>query len=287
MNLPDPLLRSTATSHGEHEPRPYSMRWYQQQCQQLGESACRQLGWFSVPEDFRLSIVVPIFNEAATLSTLVERIAAAPFATQIILVDDGSTDATPQIIQQLLQQYSNHADLELVSICLDRNRGKGAALKRGFAKVTGEIVVIQDADLEYDPVDYPRLLRPIVQDQADVVFGSRFVGDQPRRVLYHWHYVSNRFLTMLSNLATGLNLTDMETGYKAFRKSVLDDIGPQLRENRFGFEPEFTARVARRGLRVFETAISYCGRTYREGKKVGIRDGFKAIWCILRYCCFR
>lgn len=221
-----------------------------------------------------LSIVVPVYNEAATLRALIERVRAQPWRKEIIAVDDGSTDDSPAILRALAAEAG---DLRVVS--LPRNRGKGAALRAGFAAVRGDVVIIQDADLEYDPDDYAHLLVALLDGRADVVFGSRFLGG-PHRVLNYHHYVANRALTTLSNLCTNLNLTDMETCYKAFRREVLD--GLTLREDRFGFEPEFTARVASRGLKVYEVPISYSGRDYDEGKKIGWRDGVRALWVILR-----
>lgn len=221
----------------------------------------------------KLSVVIPVYNEAATIARVVDRVRAAPFEKEIIIVDDASTDGTRQVLRDL-----NVADL--VVHLQETNRGKGAALRAGFARVSGDVVLVQDADLEYDPADYPKLLRPILDDRADVVYGSRF-GGETHRVLYFWHYVGNRFLTMLSNMFTNLNLSDMETGYKVFRASLLPRL--RLRSNRFGFEPEFTAKVARLGCRIYEVAISYHGRGYDAGKKITWKDGVAAIGCIVLY----
>jgi glycosyltransferase involved in cell wall biosynthesis len=231
----------------------------------------------SWPNDLRLSIVVPVYNECATLPEILRRIRAVPIAREIIVVDDGSTDGT----RELLGTLENEPDLRVVY--LPRNRGKGAALKAGFLLATGDIVLVQDADLEYDPADYPRLIEPILLDWADVVYGSRFLKRDPRRVLAFWHTLANRAITTLSNMFTNLHLTDMETCYKVFRRDVIQAIAPRLRQNRFGIEPELTARVARGGYRVYEVAIGYNGRSRVEGKKIGWRDGLQAVWCILRY----
>jgi glycosyltransferase involved in cell wall biosynthesis len=229
----------------------------------------------------RLSIVIPAFNERATVHALLRRVAEAPLPDgverEMVVVDDGSSDGT----RELLRELSSSADpMPFRLVEHGANRGKGAAIRTGFAAAGGDFVLIQDADLEYDPRDYPKLLQPILDDEADVVFGSRFLGG-PHRVLFYWHSVGNRFLTTLSNMLTDLNLSDMETCYKVFRREVLT--GLELRSNRFGIEPELTAKVARRGARIFEVPISYRGRTYAEGKKIGWRDGFAAIWAILRY----
>ena len=222
-----------------------------------------------------LSVVIPCFNEAATILDLLERVRSAPVASkQIIVVDDGSTDGTRELLQGL------RAD-DLTVLLHERNRGKGAALATGFAAARGEICIVQDADLEYDPAEYPLVIGPIVQGKADVVFGSRFQGAAPHRVVYFWHRVGNGFLTLLSNMFTDLNLTDMETCYKAFRTEIIQAI--PIREKRFGFEPEITAKLARRRCRIFEVGISYYGRTYDEGKKIGWKDGVRAVWCILKY----
>jgi len=227
------------------------------------------------PERPLLTVVIPCFNEATTILDLIERVRSSPVdSKQIIVVDDGSGDGTRELLQQL------QAD-DLTVLLHDRNRGKGAALATGFAAARGDICIVQDADLEYDPMEYPLVIGPIVQGKADVVFGSRFQGAAPHRVVYFWHRVGNGFLTLLSNMFTDLNLTDMETCYKAFRTEIIQSI--RIREQRFGFEPEITAKVARRRCRIYEVGISYYGRTYEEGKKIGWRDGVRAIWCIVKY----
>ena len=224
----------------------------------------------------RLSVVMPVYNERATLRAVVEQVLNAPLEIELICVDDGSDDGSRLILADLQSQFAN------VRVLLQpRNLGKGAALRRGIQEATGEFVVIQDADLEYDPSDYPALLDPLVQGKADVVYGSRFLGGAPHRVLYFWHSVGNRLLTLLSNCLTNINLTDMETCYKAFRREIIQAI--PLEENRFGFEPEITVKVAKRRLRVYEVGISYWGRTYEEGKKIGWRDGVRAFWCLVKY----
>ena len=269
--------------------KTHSQEWLETLHSLLGKAACRQLGLYAIPSELVLSVVIPIYNERETLRALVERVRSVPIPKEIILVDDCSTDGTRDLLAELEDEEQQRVKdasqprSSLSVICHDKNRGKGAAVRTGFSRATGDVVVIQDADLEYDPAEYVRLLRPIVEDKADVVFGSRFLGDQPHRVLYFWHYLGNKFLTTLSNCFTNLNLTDMETCYKVFRRSVVEDIGPKLRQDRFGIEPEITARIARAGYRVFEMSISYSGRTYDQGKKIGWKDGFQALWCIVRY----
>jgi glycosyltransferase involved in cell wall biosynthesis len=223
-----------------------------------------------------LSVVMPIYNEEATLAEIVRKVKDVPIDLELVAVDDGSTDASREILaalesEGLIDQLILH----------EHNGGKGAALSTGFQAARGRAVIVQDADLEYDPSEYGLLLQPILDDKADVVFGSRFQGGAPHRVLYFWHYVGNRFLTLLSNMVTNLNLTDMETCYKCFRREVLDDL--ELEERGFGVEPELTSKVALGRWRVYEVGISYAGRTYAEGKKIGWRDGVRAIHCILKY----
>ena len=243
----------------------------------LGKGIARRLGLYKLPTELRISVVVPVYNEVHTLEEILRRIREVPIPKEIILVDDGSTDGS----RELLHAMEDAEDLRV--FYHDRNRGKGAALTTGFAHAEGDCIIVQDADLEYDPAQYPQLIQPIVEGLADVVYGSRFLSEGPHRVLYFWHYVANRMLTTLSNMFTGLNLTDMETCYKVFGRSVLEGITPTLKQNRFGIEAELTAKVARRKCRVYELGISYFGRTYQEGKKIGLRDAFQALWCILRY----
>ena len=241
----------------------------------------------------KLSVVMPVYNEMRFIEEILKRVQAVDLEKEIIIIDDYSTDGTREFLQELMkaQQSVNPARLgfsigvklridNIKIIFQEKNMGKGAALRRGFKEAQGDVVVIQDADLEYDPQDYHKLLEPIRRGEADVVYGSRFLGG-PHRVLFFWHYLGNRFLTLLSNVFTNLSLTDMETCYKMFRQEVLNSI--ELEQNRFGFEPEVTAKVAKERWRIYEVPISYYGRTYEEGKKINWKDGIKAIWCILRY----
>ncbi len=226
----------------------------------------------------KLSVVIPVYNEKATIREIYERVKAMDIDKEIILVDDGSTDGSREIIQGL----ANDSTRVLMHA---RNMGKGAALRTGFRYAAGDIVIIQDADLEYNPVEYPKLIQPILDGKADVVYGSRFATGEYRRVIFFWHMVGNKFLTFLSNMFTNLNLTDVETCYKVFRRDVLKEI--TIEENRFGFDSEITAKISNLDVRIYETGISYSGRTYKEGKKIGWKDGFTALKCIVKYNLFR
>ncbi len=223
-----------------------------------------------------LSVIIPCYNEVNTIEKVLQSVLEETSSeSEIIIVDDGSTDGTRQLLEERI-------DGKLARVIYQQtNQGKGAALRAGFAAATKDIVIVQDADFEYDPSDYPLMLEPILNDQADVVYGSRFKGNRPQRVLYFWHRMGNGLLTLMSNVFTNLNLTDMETGYKAFRREVIQSI--RIEENSFGFEPEITAKIARGNYRIYEVGIAYFGRTYEEGKKIGWKDGFWAIWCILKY----
>jgi glycosyltransferase involved in cell wall biosynthesis len=227
----------------------------------------------------KLSVIIPVYNERDTVELLLKRVEAAPHEKEIILVDDASTDGTREILERLARDHRDHVRV----LFHPQNRGKGAAIRTAIEHVTGDIVLIQDADLEYDPQDYPKLLEPILERHADVVFGNRFHGG-PHRVLYFWHSVGNRLLTTLSNIATNLNLSDMEVGYKVFRSEILQRL--RLKSNRFGIEPELTVKVAKLGCRIYEVPIAYHGRTYAEGKKIGWKDGIAALYYILRFRLF-
>jgi glycosyltransferase involved in cell wall biosynthesis len=221
-----------------------------------------------------LSVVVPCFNEAATIKNLLDRVLASPYTGEVIVVDDGSRDDSVELA-------SSTGDARVRVVVQPHNMGKGAALRRGFTEATQQLVIVQDADLEYDPNDYGKLVSPILDGRADVVYGSRFAGEGSRRVLFFWHSLGNKLLTLMSNMLTDLNLTDMETCYKCFRREIIQSL--DLREDRFGFEPEVTAKLAATGCRIYEVGISYDGRTYAEGKKIGWKDGVRAVWCMLRY----
>ena len=252
----------------------------------LGEPLCRKLGVFHVPTDLVVSVVIPVYNERSTIHEILRQVRATPLRKQIILVDDCSKDGTTDLLRQF-----QDSETDLTIVFHEKNQGKGAALRTGFKHATGQIVIVQDADLEYDPSEYLRLIQPIVEGKADVVFGSRFIGES-HRVLYFWHSMANQFLTLLSNMFTNLNLTDMEVCYKVFRREVIQGI--TLKSDRFGFEPEVTAKVARfqvpplegrpaRKCRVYEMPVSYNGRDYSEGKKIGWKDAVQALYCIIRY----
>ena len=257
----------------------------------LGESTCRRLGLVRVPENLVLSVVIPIFNELRTLEEILRRVRAVSIRTQIILIDDCSTDGTRELLRRWMAD-GDDPKADLTILLHDRNCGKGAALRTGFGHATGDLVIVQDADLEYDPAEYPRLIQPIVDDRADVVFGSRFIGETHRVHLF-WHAVANQGLTFLSNMFTNLNLTDMEVCYKVFRREIIQAL--TLKSDRFGFEPEVTAKVARfrmpandgrpsRRCRIYETPVSYHGRSFEEGKHIRpLRDGLRALYCILRF----
>lgn len=224
----------------------------------------------------KLSVVMPVYNERATLHCVIDSVLSVGLDIELLCVDDGSTDGSRDILANLQKKWP-----EMRVFQQPRNMGKGAALRLGIQEATGDYLIIQDADLEYDPNEYPLLLGPLESGKADVVYGSRFVGSGPHRVLYFWHSVGNWLLTLLSNMITNLNLTDMETCYKAFRREVIQSI--PIEENRFGFEPEITVKIAKRKLRVYEVGISYSGRTYEEGKKIGWKDGVRALWCLAKY----
>ena len=234
----------------------------------------KSLDWSLAPKG--LSVVVPIYNEVNTIREVMRRIESTGLVSQIVLVDDGSTDGTRAVLDEIKGAGRDH----ITVVFHAANSGKGAAVRTGIENARGDIVLIQDADLEYDPVDYPILLQPILDGRADVVFGSRFLGG-PHRVLFFWHYIINRALTLLSNVLTNLNLTDMEVGYKVFRRQILEGI--TIRSQRFNFEPEITAKVAKKKARIYEVPISYSGRTYEEGKKIGMMDGLEALWTIFKY----
>jgi glycosyltransferase involved in cell wall biosynthesis len=224
----------------------------------------------------KLSVVMPVYNERNTLREVISRVLAVPLDIELVCVDDGSADGSREILAEL---QASHPQIRVYQ--QPANMGKGAALRRGIQASTGDFVIIQDADLEYDPAEYPKLLEPLIQGRADVVYGSRFLGGGPHRVLYFWHSVGNSILTLISNALTNMNMTDMETCYKVFRREIIQSI--PLEEDRFGFEPEVTVKVAKRRLRVYEVGVSYSGRTYAEGKKIGWKDGFRALWCLAKY----
>lgn len=233
-----------------------------------------------------LSVVIPVYNEEKTIIDTFEAVKKADslgFSKEIIIIDDGSSDKTAEVIKEFEKKHTTK-ESSLKIILSPQNEGKGAAMKKGLIASTGDVVIVQDADLEYDPAEFPIMLEPFIKNKADVVYGSRFISNRPHRVLYFWHYQVNLFLTLFSNVLTNLNLTDMETGYKAFRGELIRDLAPHLESKRFGFEPEITARIAKvKGIKIYEVGISYTGRTYAEGKKIGWKDGVKALWEIFKY----
>jgi glycosyltransferase involved in cell wall biosynthesis len=248
----------------------------------LGPDLCRRLGIFRIPDGFRLSVVIPVFNEVKTLERVIERVRAVRIPCEIVIVDDGSRDGTRELLKSW-QESNDERHRGLVIVLHEKNQGKGAALKTGFRHCTGDVVVVQDADMEYDPQDLRTLLQPIVEDQADVVFGSRFSHIEGP-VRSYWHQFANQLITRFTNWKSGLNLTDVETCYKMFRRELIEQIAPGLRERRFGIEIELTCKLARlRTARFYERPITYAGRSYAEGKKIGWRDGLSALRCILRY----
>jgi glycosyltransferase involved in cell wall biosynthesis len=224
----------------------------------------------------KLSVIIPVYNEAFTIREIIDRVRSVKIDKEIIVVDDYSTDGTRAVLAQIEREIP-----ELTVIYHERNFGKGRALRSGFVAARGDYVIVQDADLEYDPEDYAKLLHPLDRNQADAVYGSRFITTQEHRVLYFWHSMANKFLTLLSNMLTDLNLTDMETCYKVFRRELIQSI--PLEEDRFGFEPEITCKLSKAGARMYEVGIAYHGRTYEEGKKIGMKDGFRALWCLIKY----
>ncbi len=237
-----------------------------------------------------VSIIIPVYNEEKTITETLSQVIKADslgYGKEIIIIDDGSSDKTATVVKELEKTKQNNKNINIKALFQEKNQGKGAALKKGLMASTGEIVIIQDADLEYSPSDYPILLEPFVKNNADVVYGSRFISNRPHRVLYFWHYQVNLFLTLFSNILTNLNLTDMETGYKVFEGNLIRNIAPKLQTKRFGFEPEITARISKiKNIKIYEVGISYTGRTYEEGKKIGWKDGVKAIYEIIKYNLF-
>jgi glycosyltransferase involved in cell wall biosynthesis len=271
---PSVLITCAAILKGHVEPYTRAQTLFSVEREEL--SGTREVGSGSPTKKMKVSIVIPCYNEKATIERIVEAVRGTPVEhREIIVIDDCSQDGTQAVLREKLSRIVDQIIYHPV------NRGKGAALRSGFAAATGDIILVQDADLEYSPEDYSALLEPLISGKADAVFGSRFMGGRPHRVLFFWHMVGNRFLTLLSNMFTNLNLTDVETGYKAFKASLIKSI--EIEENRFGVEPEIVAKLARRGCRIYEVGISYSGRTYREGKKINWKDGVRAVYAIMKY----